>query len=122
MTPWPQASEERTRSRASAHLLQSAQRVGDEVPVADKLQVLREKVGSGTDVAPIALDSFFECVANPEVALGAQRARFASEERRDNRPWVPQHEDNRAFREEILQFDSVRGMAGVLSPQLLFPL
>jgi hypothetical protein len=106
MILWPQASEERTRPRASW----TAQRVGDEVFIADKLQALR-KVDPGTDVAPIALDSFFECVPNPEVALRAQRARFVSEERRDNRPWVPQHEDDGAFREEILQFASVRGMA-----------
>jgi hypothetical protein len=52
--------------------LQSAKRVGDEVFIADKLQVVR-KVDPGTDVAPIALDSFFECVANPEVALRAQQ-------------------------------------------------
>jgi hypothetical protein len=78
--------------------------------IADNPKLLR-KVDPGTDVAPIALDSFFECVANPKVALRAQRARFVSEERRDNRSWVPQHEDDGAFREEILQFASVRGMA-----------
>ena len=46
--------------------------MGDEVFIADKLKVLR-KVDPGTNVAAIALDSFFECVANPEVALRGQQ-------------------------------------------------